>query len=93
MLTIRTNNVPREMEPAILIPANAQKDFDYLSEDERMESRIVQYKGIYYDVYDFASVNQTDLKGWDGVHADSYYSGVLVRMVDATSVVMGTYCY
>jgi len=83
------------------LPTQAKADFDYLAEDERFDVRFVRYRGPWYDVQDFMFVPEPDQSppngpghwaaGWDAYQSDSFFSGVLVRYVDADQVVMGTY--
>lgn len=74
------------------LPDKWVEHFDYLSEDERWESRFVQYRGRVYDVFDTTSVPRgSALSGWDSYHSDSYFSGVVFRLVDDSTVVCGTY--
>lgn len=68
-----------------------QAQFDYLSEDSRIDRDFVRFKRYCYDLGEFMGTRH--FKGWDGYQADSYSSGVLVRYCkdDRDRVVMATY--
>lgn len=99
-LTIKTNNQPRELLARFELPAKAQEDFDYMTDDDACSPRIVKYRGQYYDVNEFtrtphdevARQNLNSLANWDGYQSDSYFSGIVLRYVDdCERVVVGTY--
>jgi len=101
--TIQTNNVPRYTLGWHNLTAKEQAEFDYLdTNDRRYEASFVRYRGVVYDLGEFMRVESGyggssgngALHGWDGYHADSYFSAVLVRYVgdDMESVIMGTAC-
>lgn len=98
-LTIKTNNIPREMISFQDLPERSKCDFNYLSEGERYESRLVKYRECFYDVYD-SEVNRNDgafnskcfpIK-WDSYISDSFFSGVLFQLAeDNECVICATY--
>lgn len=98
-MKITTNNIPRPLLPLTDLPEKARKDFDYLGPDEAYDCRLVQYKGIWYDVYDSMrcpgaeapQASRDAFAGWDGYISDSYFSGVLFRFADDDRVVVGQY--
>ena len=98
-MNITTNNIPRPLVCLLDLPEKAdQGDFDYLGPDEVHEYRLVQYKGVWYDVYDSTccpamdpSAPRNAFSGWDGYISDSYSSGVLFRLADDDRVVCATY--
>lgn len=63
-----------------------KQDFDYIEDIDSHD--FVKYKGMIFDVSEFMT---TELKGWDGVSGQSYFSGYLIRMVDSDTVIMGWY--
>jgi hypothetical protein len=74
------------------LPDNVRADFDYV-EDE-FDTRLVQYKGTWYDVYDSQAcgVGFDQFKGWDGIVSETFFSGVLFRFVVADDeVIVGRY--
>lgn len=101
--TIQTNNVPRFTLDWHDLTAKEQREFDYLdTDDKRYETHFVRYRGWVYDLGEFMRVESGfggssgngAFHGWDGFHADSYFSAVLVRYVanNTESVIMGTAC-
>lgn len=100
-ITVRTNNVPRDILYAHELTPAEREDFDYLDWDalERGEdsASFFRFKGQVYDLGEFQVVSDfmnTTFPRWDGYQSDSYFSGTLVRYVDDFErVVVGTfYC-
>ena len=97
-MNIITNNIPRPLACFLDLPPKAAKDFDYI--DDAYDLRLVQYKGVWYDVWDSmrcpGAVATDDTRhlfsGWDGYISDSFFSGVLFRFADDDHVVVGRYC-
>lgn len=93
-LQIITNNHARLLLYWDELTTREQADFDYLTEDNRPGANFVRYRGSAYDLGEFESAyGRAELraKGWDGIHCDTYFSGVVVRYVkgDSDRVVMG----
>lgn len=96
-MKIITNRIPRPLVCLADLPEKARKDFDYLEDPH--EYRLVQYKGVWYDVYDSMrcpgdeapAATRSAFSGWDGYISDSYFSGVLFRFADEDCVVCATY--
>jgi hypothetical protein len=77
---------------------------EYQSDDMQM-AQFIRYKGELYYLGDFVRIEKPDeshnsftvidfdgnLKGWDGVLTDSYFSGIVIKWVgdDFESVVVG----
>ena len=57
-----------------------QTEFDYRDTEERQN----EYTGFRYrgNVYDMSEFGDTPPSGWDAASADTYFSGILFRMVD-----------
>jgi hypothetical protein len=51
-MNIITNRIPRPLQCLYDLPPAAAKDFGYLGQAEACEPRLVQYKGVWYDVLD-----------------------------------------
>jgi hypothetical protein len=89
---IRTNNVPRLLIDAYQLTAAERQQFDYLdwSAIDRGDdsATFLRYKGQLYDLGEFM---RTGIPGWDGIAADSAFSGTLVRFVkdDSDYVIVG----
>ena len=97
-LTIKTNNQPRQTVPGFVLFDNqaVRAQFDYLTDDEFRDESFIKYHGWWYAMSDFMRVENEstgDLKGWDGYHSDSFFSGVLIKWADDSGeeVIMGTY--
>lgn len=104
---VTTNNVPRNLVPIWELPEKVRKDFDYV-ENYDASYRFVQYKGAWYDVYDTQSIavrktnrpvgwdfvvdEGSPFCGWDGIVSDTFFSGVLFKLVDDERVIVGRYC-
>lgn len=93
MVTIRTNNVPRNLLDWSELTNKEQAEFDYIEEPEYANQRFFRYRGWAYDAHEFMSANgNNELLGWDGYSSDSYFSGVLIKFVcDCEQVVVGSY--
>lgn len=70
-----------------------QKEFDYLSEDDRQGRDFVRYRGWVYDLGEFMRANSAFGEMWDGYRDDSFFSGVLIRYnpEDSDRVMLATY--
>lgn len=98
---IRTNNVPRDIVPAYDLTPKERANYQGCMDEERIdECTFVRYHGYPYLFEDFQRLEGTDdaLKGWDGYHAESFSSGVLVKFakddaghVDHERVICGNY--
>lgn len=112
-ITVITNNVPRKLHMLSQVPKKVHKDFDYiydrpeikgLSKKERQnhdcmwEERLVQYRGVWYDVrdtqrlttsnalarfgFDWHVMEDHPFAKWDAIINDTFFSGVLFRFVE-----------
>jgi hypothetical protein len=101
MLTVTTNNRPRDLVCLADLPAKARGDFDYIPEDEAYSPRLFSYRGHWYDANEFMRTTDVqafrgERQAWDGYQADTYWSGIVLRYVpdsDYESVVVGTFYY
>ena len=101
-LTIKTNNVPRWTFQFCQLDANEQqtvKDlYGYLTQEELEEQSFFKYRGDWYSLSDFLELDKNDtvFEGWDGHHSDSYFSGVLIKVIEGFmgdyDVIVGRYC-
>ena len=92
-LEIITNNRKRGFVYRHDVPAKILKDqFGHLDEDEGFDG-FFKYRGYWYHVSDFMRIsNNSDLKGWDWYHSDSFFSGILIRLSnDGETFVVGRY--
>ena len=94
-MDIITNNHQRQMACLAELPDNVRADFDYVAKDGDYTARFVQYKGAWYDVYDSQNITRElgfdQFKGWDGIVSETFFSGVLFRLVGDDEVIVGRY--
>ena len=101
-MNIITNRIPRPLACFLDLPEKIRQDFDYI--DDSYDLRFVQYKGVWYDVWDSMTcpgavatdATRHAFAGWDGYISDSFFSGVLFRFADESAagdacVVVGRY--
>jgi hypothetical protein len=88
-LTIKTNNVPRDIVEAYELTAAERAEFDYIDwhkiEAGEDSASFFRYGGEVYDLGEFMrwdGVEFSPLATWDGYQSDSFFSGLLVRYVD-----------
>jgi hypothetical protein len=91
-MPIVTNNVPRDLIDASELTEAEREEFDYLnweSIDAGTDSAtFFRYRGDLYDLSNFTRTDNTP--GWDGGYADTFFSAILVRLVnDNEQVVVG----
>lgn len=98
-LTIKTNNVPRDIIEAYELTPKEREQFDYLDweaiDQGRDSASFVRYKGWTYDLGEFMRTSpggELHSAGWHGAAGDSYFSGVLIKIADGGErVSMGHY--
>lgn len=88
-MQIISNNSARPLLSKCELPADVQADFDWASDCEAF----FQYKGAWYALSDFTRTTDSLFTlGWEGSLGDTYFSGVLIRLVDdCDSVIVGRY--
>jgi hypothetical protein len=97
-LTIKTNNVARDLISAFELDSNQysklRQEFDYMEQDEFDSAMFFQYRGQIYALADFIRTEGDLLaQGWQGILNESYFSGLVVKIVESCqSVVVGRYC-
>lgn len=90
-INIITNNVPRDIIYGFELPKKCRKEFDYM-DDETFESEsFFKYRNMYYAFSEFQRCSK-DLKqkGWHGFLSDTYFSGVLIKLLK-DQVIIGTF--
>ncbi len=90
-MKIITNNRTREILEWCDLTAAEQAEFaDYRNEDDG--ASYVRYRGEVYDLGEFMRCppDTFEFAGWEGYHADSYFSAIVCRFADyGQSVIMG----
>jgi len=95
-MQITTNHQPRELISAFELPTanykELRKEFDYLDDRDFESAMFFTYKGQIYCLADFMRLDSYIPGNWQGVINDTYFSGILIKIVDSCqSVVVGTY--
>ncbi len=101
-LIIKTNNQPRQLMPGLTLElfvgdkqaAKIRQQFDHLTDEEFEDEHFITYKGYTYALSDFMRVHvapDSPMSSWHGVAADSYFSGVLIKLCDDSDVIVGRY--
>ncbi len=96
--TIKTNNQPRELmclsDFSLERQHQIRSDFDWMEDIESTQG-FFTYRGLVYHLEEFLRVtagSDDATQNWDGVAADSYFSGTLVRLCsDPDFVIVGRY--
>lgn len=78
-LIIKTNNHYRPLVYGHELTEKERVDFDYFDKDELDNALFFRYKGSVYTLGDFMACHN-NLKQWDGIHAESFFSGILVKL-------------
>jgi hypothetical protein len=93
-VTIKTNNIPRQLKYGYEIPEKFKSDFYYIDAEEFDSHNFVEYKGVWYDPDEFMRIDYPngEFKGWHGISYNSAFSGVLIKLCkDSDCVVMASY--
>ena len=90
-MEIISNHKPRNLLYGYELTAKERAQFDYISTDEMDSHEFMRYRGQVFDVSEFMAAPD-DLKPWQGIANDTYFSGTLLRFVDCDRVIVGRYC-
>jgi len=91
-MEIRTNNIPRLLKYGYEMPEKFKADFDYITKEDFDYHSFFVYKRQWYDLSEFMVVQNNEyLKEWDGYSSDSFFSGVVVKIIDDDSIIVGQY--
>lgn len=95
-LEIITNNAPRPLLDWVELSPAEQAGFDWV--DPEAGETFFRYRGAVYCLSEFTRIEPDadkpgGMSGWHGQHGESFFSGVLVRLVDwdSESVIVGRY--
>jgi len=89
-MRIRTNNVPRGIVGGYDLTSKEKEQFDYLEDVDG--GLFFRFKGNVYDIGEFMQCEIDELKSWEGYTSVSYFSGVLIKLVDdGERVIVGQY--
>ena len=92
-MTIKTNNVPRDVVYWYELTDAERAEFDYLdSDDAQSDASFFRHRGNVYDLGEFMRTPEGMFEDWDGYRSDSFFSGILIRYVeDCDRVIIATY--
>ena len=97
-LTVKTNNVPRDLISAFELPtvkySELRKEFDYLDDADFESAMFFNYRGQVYALAEFLRTEGDLLaQGWQGICNQTYFSGLVVKIVQSCErIVVGRYC-
>jgi hypothetical protein len=101
-LTIQTNHQPRGLKYLSDFNSADQQQirsqYDWMDKyDLECNYGFFKYRGCFYHLQDFLRVvnmSTDSLIGWDGYLSDSFFSGVVIKLVDndCDSVIIGRFC-
>lgn len=88
-VTVRTNNVPRDVVEGYELTEAERASFDYVDwpavERGEASPTFVRYLGELHDLGEFSAWTTCPheaLRQWDGYRGDSFFSALVVRYVD-----------
>jgi hypothetical protein len=94
-ITIITNHTRRPLLLWQELTGKEQKNFHWLeTEDERDGALFFRYRTNVYCLDEFMDKASQfkDFKGWDAYKSDSFFSGILIKLVDdGDRVIVGMY--
>ena len=73
-----TNHQWRNLTYGYELTDAERKDFDYVKANEFNSHDFLRYRGRIFDVSEF--IHAEMMSDWDGYHADSYFSGVVIKL-------------
>ena len=85
MNIVITNNKPRTLLMWAELPEGiGESEFDYVEDGDRHEPRFFNYRGAWYDAFEFEYIYDqpcyAPLRGkWTAVQTDSFFSGIVLR--------------
>jgi hypothetical protein len=90
---IITNHQPRHIKYGYELAPKWRERFNWIEDDEEFaHTEFVEYKGWVYALSEFMRCeHELAVLGFDGYHSDTYFSGVLIKIVDSESVIMARY--
>ena len=96
-MQITTNGQARDLISAFELNTaqytKLRAEFDYLDDQDFESAMFFEYKGQIYCLADFIRLDSYIPGNWQGVMNDTYFSGILVKIVDSCqSVIVASYC-
>lgn len=82
-ITIKSNGHARDLLNWGDLSEKERAEFDYLeTDDEQWSAEFFRYRGSLYCTDMFTRVHDQFVEPWEGYHADTYFSGVLIYYTD-----------
>jgi hypothetical protein len=92
MTTILTNNRPRDLLSWHDLTAKERARFDWLETETQQDcATFFRYRGWTYCTDEFMTTDRDQFPGWHGYGCDSFFSGVLVRILPDEQIIAGRY--
>ena len=93
-MQIITNNHWNDFVYGYELTDTEKADFDYIDEIDS-DAYFIRYKGVVYHLEEFMRIEYSpdELKDWDGIHNDTFFSGVLIRISDDVEQYQIATCY
>lgn len=88
-LTIRSNGVARDLLRYDELTPAEQKDNDWDTEQSHCYVRYQNYVTPFKNFSQYTKNGQEHAAGWDGLASDSFFSGLVVRMLDDERIIVG----
>lgn len=89
-MKIVCNNQPRKVIYGYELSNKERREFDYLSSEDLDTREFVRYKRCLYDTGEFVRVTNS-VTNWDGYFSETFFSGVLIKYIDAETCIMASY--
>lgn len=94
-LTIITDNKPKHFKYGYEVPKKIMDDqFSHLDMKEDSDM-FLKYRGYWYHISDFMNFNyavdEGPFKSWHGIINDSFFSGLLIKVISSDSYIIGRY--
>jgi hypothetical protein len=97
-LTIKTNNVPRDLISAFELSSaqysKLREQFDWMDLDEFDSAMFFEYRGQVLALSDFMRTEGDLLaQGWQGILTDTFFSGIVVKIVESCQRIVVGRCW
>ena len=90
MLTIKTNNTPRNLVYGYELTDKKKAEFDYIEDIDTHGFFI--YKESLYDPSEFVRAPEDIPGNWQGIHNETFFSGILIKYTeDYEQIIVASY--
>ena len=97
-LTVKTNNVPRDLISAFQLSgaqySKLRAEYDWMEDQDFDYAMFFEYRGQVYALADFMRTEGDILReGWQGILNETFFSGIVVKIIESCErIVVGRYC-